>query len=161
MCSFRYTLMRVLVAFVLPALGSVTIQAANQRNLQRLDEVLDQRPVYTQHKLQHINYFKAQLKAQPDSEQRLRLYDQLFDEYYVFKFDSARYYVDIALSLSQKLHKDHYIKLNLLRQAQLYAIGGLYSEAIEVLDNINIEGSGKDLKLQYYLLCGDCGTNRC
>lgn len=101
--------MRVLVAFVLPALASVTIQAANQRNLQRLDEVLDQRPVYTQHKLQHINYLKAQLKAQPDSEQQLRLYDQLFDEYYVFKFDSARYYVDIALSLSQKLHKDHYI----------------------------------------------------
>ena len=129
----------------------MTIQAANQRNLQRLDEVLDQRHVYTQNKLQHINYLKAQLKAQPDSEQQLRLYGQLFDEYYVFKFDSARYYVDIALSLSQKFHKNHYIKLNLLRQAQLYAIGGLYSEAVDVLDHINIEGSGKDLKLQYYL----------
>lgn len=151
MCSFRHHIIRVLAAFVLPALASMTIQAANQRNLQRLDEVLDQRHVYTQNKLQHINYLKAQLKAQPDSEQQLRLYGQLFDEYYVFKFDSARYYVDIALSLSQKLHKNHYIKLNLLRQAQLYAIGGLYSEAVDVLDHINIEGSGKDLKLQYYL----------
>lgn len=151
MCSFRHHIIRVLAAFVPPALASMTIQAANQRNLQRLDEVLDQRHVYTQNKLQHINYLKALLKSQPDSEQQLRLYGQLFDEYYVFKFDSARYYVDIALSLSQKLHKNHYIKLNLLRQAQLYAIGGLYSEAVDVLDHINIEGSGKDLKLQYYL----------
>ena len=151
MCAFRYTLMRVLMAFLLSALASMPMHAANQRDLQRLDEALDQRDSYTQRKLQHIDYLKAQLKAQPDSEQQLRLYDQLFDEYYVFKFDSARYYVDIALTLSRKLHKDYYIKLNLLRQAQLYAIGCLYSEAIEVLDNINIEGSRKDLKLQYYL----------
>ena len=64
MCAFRYTLMRVLMAFLLSALASMPMHAANQRDLQRLDEALDQRDRYTQRKLQHIDYLKAQLKAQ-------------------------------------------------------------------------------------------------
>ena len=47
MCAFRYTLMRVLMAFLLSALASMPMHAANQRDLQRLDEALDHRDSYT------------------------------------------------------------------------------------------------------------------
>lgn len=124
--------------------------ASNQNSLSHLDNILSHRKEYNNSKEQHINILKECITKYNVPEERLKIYELLYQEYYVYKFDSAQLYVDKALVLSRKLHDHYHTALDLIYKAKLFSIGGLYGEATVLLDSININQLNKELRFQYY-----------
>ncbi|MDY2915102.1 MAG: DUF6377 domain-containing protein [Alloprevotella sp.] len=73
----------------------------------------------------------------------LGIYHELSEEYYVFKFDSAKVYVEKGLALAKKVQNSRYIVTNTIMKAKLLSIGGLYSEAINTLNTIEQDSLGE------------------
>ena len=73
----------------------------------------------------------------------LEIYHELSEEYYVFKFDSAKVYVEKGLALAKKVQNSRYIVTNTIMKAKLLSIGGLYSEAINTLNTIEQDSLGE------------------
>jgi hypothetical protein len=113
---------------------SCNVSAGNQDLLMSLDTILSKKESFVKAKLQKIDFLKQQAKEEHDVRSLIKTYNEIYDEYYVFNFDSAQIYVDRGLQLARQLGDHYYINLNTMMKSQLLAIAGLYSEAI---DNIN------------------------
>ena len=86
-----------------------------------------------------------------DPKARLSTFSDIYNEYYVFKFDSAMLYVNKGLQLAEQLNDAYYRDLFLLYKSQLLSVGGLYSEAISNLHTIHEDTLDDRLRLAYYM----------
>lgn len=125
--------------------------ATNGKLLLRLDHILAHREVYDTAKQQHLKMLKNYAAICHEPEELLKLYEVLYNEYYVYQFDSAKIYVNKALQLSQQIHDTNHEIQNQLRKVQLFGIGGLYSEAFNILNSINVNQISPKLRFQYYM----------
>lgn len=130
---------------------SCPLFASNQDLLSRLDHILIHREEYNTAKQNHLKLLKDYIAKIHDPEELLKIYEDLYMEYYVYQFDSAKVYVNKALLLSQQIGNNIQTTRNLLRKVQLFGIGGLYSEAFEILNTIRIKDLPSDLRFQYYI----------
>lgn len=138
------------LSLLLNLLITLPVMAVNQESLPHLDDILSHRKEYDNAKEQHISILKDCIVKYSSKEERLKIYELLYQEYYVYKFDSAQLYVDKALCLSRQIHNHYHTALNLIYKARLFSIGGLYSEAASMLDSIDISNIDKELRFQYY-----------
>ena len=139
-----------ILSLLLNLLITLPVMAVNQESLPHLDDILSHRKEYDNAKEQHISILKDCIVKYSSKEERLKIYELLYQEYYVYKFDSAQLYVDKALCLSRQIHNHYHTALNLIYKARLFSIGGLYSEAASMLDSIDISNIDKELRFQYY-----------
>lgn len=140
--------MRKLILLLL-LMASALAFADNQKLLEELDKAILQRPQYIKAKETRIDNLKQQLVKEHDSTAILKTINELYNEYYVFKFDSAMAYADKGLSLAKRQTDKHYIALFTIHKSSSLAIGGLYSEAINNLNTLNTEDIGKKLLFRY------------
>lgn len=141
---------KIICVFFLMCL-SLSMSAKTDRYLLQLDSILAERNIYVKKKTARIRDLSRLASMASNPHQRLELYGKLYDECFVFKFNTASLYVDKALALSKELGDQKAIELNIMRQARLFAIGGLYSEAerlIEKLDSAHMDG---EMLLYYHL----------
>lgn len=141
-------LRRLILTFM--TVASISLNAGNQYLLERLDSTLESREQYSKAKMEKIEFLKKQARTEPDAHSLLNIYNKIYDEYYVFKFDSAKIYVDKGLQLAYYTKDQYYINLNIILKSQLLAIGGLYSEAIANISTIDIRTLDKRLLFKYY-----------
>lgn len=127
-------------------------QTQTEKLLRGLDEVLARRNQYTNEKFQHIQLLKSYLSTTRDPKMRLQIYQQLYDQYYILNYDSAAACVNNSYRLAKKIGDSYYSQLSRLEKAELYSIGGLYSEAEDLLDSISNEGVEPALQLRNYLV---------
>ncbi|MCD8269138.1 MAG: hypothetical protein LUD46_12280 [Parabacteroides sp.] len=59
-----------------------------------LESVLKQRSQYSHQKGMRIDSLKQLLYPSMDDDARFRLYNDIYEEYYTYRFDSAMLYVD-------------------------------------------------------------------
>jgi regulatory protein len=133
---------------------SLTLVAnANNRSaeLARLDSVLARQPYYLKVREQHIEQLKIQLQHEQRVQQRLRLYNELYQNYYVFQFDSAMKYINESIEYAVKTGQTSYYAQNIIQKADLLSIGGLYSQALESLSLLKPSVLPDTLKFNYYL----------
>lgn len=123
----------------------------NHRLLQELDSVLLQKSRLIQDKEKRIELIKQSISLSSGVDFQLKLYEKLLEEYYVYQFDSAKVYADRGLELALQESNDYYISLYMLKKAQLLAMGGLYSEARDVLQSVKLDNVSSYIRLQYYL----------
>ena len=123
-------------------------QTQTEKLLRGLDEVLARRNQYTNEKFQHIQLLKSYLSTTRDPKMRLQIYQQLYDQYYVLNYDSAAACVNNSYRLAKKIGDSYYSQLSRLEKAELYSIGGLYSEAEDLLDSIGDNGVEQALQLR-------------
>lgn len=122
-------------------------RAEIQALYQKLDSVIAKREQYTQDKEQKINMIKKSARVVTDKITLMKLYNEIYNEYNHFRFDSAMTYAKKGLELAIKEKNDYYYYLNTIHEAMLLATGGLYSEAKANLDQLT--ESKMDLTLLY------------
>lgn len=121
-----------------------------QQLRQKLDNLLEQRNALIDNKNKDINRLKKNLTTSENTLKRLQTYEQLFEEYYVFQFDSAMTYLNKGIELAKETQNTYYYNSNTISKAELLSIGGLYSEAIHEIEQVDTTGLDKAQHFEYY-----------
>lgn len=123
--------------------------------LKRLDQVIDSSSVYDRNKAGIINDLKGKVKKiKGDNYKELDLSQQLFNQYLVFKRDSAFNYALRIKYLAEKINdKSLLVKAN-INLANISVSAGMYKEGLEYL--FLIEPDGIQNGSIYYGLLGRC-----
>ena len=137
--DFKKTVSVVIMIFSCAILSS----ANNAALLQKLDSVIEASETIVAEKNKKIAMLKQMAAKENNTALLLERYRELSEEYYVFKFDSAKVYVEKGLALAKKVQNNRYIVTNTIMKAKLLSIGGLYSEAINTLNTIEQDSLGE------------------
>lgn len=121
-----------------------------QQLRQKLDNLLAQRNALIDNKNKDINRLKKNLTTSENSLKRLQTYEQLFEEYYVFQFDSAMTYLNKGIKLAKETQNTYYYNSNTISKAELLSIGGLYNEAIHEIEQVDTTVLDKAQHFEYY-----------
>lgn len=121
-----------------------------QQLRQKLDNLLEQRKALIDNKNKDINRLKKNLTTSENTLKRLQTYEQLFEEYYVFQFDSAMTYLNKGIKLAKETQNTYYYNSNTISKAELLSIGGLYSEAIHEIEQVDTTRLDKAQHFEYY-----------
>ena len=121
-----------------------------QQLRQKLDNLLEQRNAIIDNKNKDINRLKKNLTTSENTLKRLQTYEQLFEEYYVFQFDSAMTYLNKGIKLAKETQNTYYYNSNTISKAELLSIGGLYNEAIHEIEQVDTTGLDKAQHFEYY-----------
>ena len=143
-------MLRLLFLAFFPIFSAVT-QADNAALLAQLDSAILQRNHFTNQKKDRIAFLINKMKGENDSTSILKLTDDLYKEFYVFQFDSAKAYADKGLALALRQRNDYYRELFTIHHAEILSIGGLYNEAIESIKSLNPSTMRQELLFKYYL----------
>jgi len=138
--------------YILFLLLPTTLSAGSktQQLRQKLDNLLEQRGVLIDNKNNDINRLKKHLATSENALKRLQTYEQLFEEYYVFQFDSAMTYLNKGIKLALETQNTYYYNSNVIRKAELLSIGGLYSEAVQEIEQVDTTALDKAQRFEYY-----------
>lgn len=96
------TLMRKISAFIFMIIVCLGANADNTALFNRLDSVIANREHYTKEKEQKIEHLKKSVQVTTDRIARLKLYDEIYNEYHYFRYDSAMAYVEKGLRLCKR-----------------------------------------------------------
>lgn len=121
-----------------------------QQLRQKLDNLLEQRKTLIDNKNKDINRLKKNLTTSENTLKRLQTYEQLFEEYYVFQFDSAMTYLNKGIKLAKETQNTYYYNSNTISKAELLSIGGLYNEAIHEIEQVDTTVLDKAQHFEYY-----------
>ena len=121
-----------------------------QQLRQKLDNLLEQRNALIDNKNKDINRLKKNLTTSENTLKLLQTYEQLFEEYYVFQFDSAMTYLNKGIKLAKETQNTYYYNSNTISKAELLSIGGLYSEAIHEIEHVDTTVLDKAQHFDYY-----------
>ena len=129
---------------------SVESFADNIQLLNELDSTLEQREGYIKAKEDRIVYLKRSINSEHDHDIVLKTLDALYDEYHVFKLDSAMVYAKKGLTLAKKQNNDYFTTLFTIHMAEILTLGGLYSEAVDQLGSMQESKIEQRLLFKYY-----------
>ena len=121
-----------------------------QQLRQKLDNLLEQRNAIIDNKNKDINRLKKNLTTSENMLKRLQTYEQLYEEYYVFQFDSAMTYLNKGIKLAKETQNTYYYNSNTISKAELLSIGGLYNEAIHEIEQVDTTVLDKGQHFEYY-----------
>ncbi len=133
---------------VLMTLISTVSFADNSQLLNELDSAIARRAGYLQAKEDRIAYIKKNIVSETNTTIVLKLLDALYDEYYVYKLDSAMVYAKKGLSTAVEHNDTHFITLFTIHMAEILNLSGLYSEAVDHLNSIQV--SSPEFLFKYY-----------
>ena len=138
--------------YILFLLLPTTLSAGSktQQLRQKLDNLLEQRKALIDNKNKDINRLKKNLTTSENTLKRLQTYEQLFEEYYVFQFDSAMTYLNKGIKLAKETQNTYYYNSNTISKAELLSIGGLYNEAIYEIEQVDTTVLDKAQHFEYY-----------
>lgn len=138
--------------YILFLLLPTTLSAGSktQQLRQKLDNLLEQRKTLIDNKNKDINRLKKNLTTSENTLKRLQTYEQLFEEYYVFQFDSAMTYLNKGIKLAKETQNTYYYNSNTISKAELLSIGGLYNEAIHEIEQVDTTVLDKAQHFEYY-----------
>ena len=129
---------------------TLSASSKTQQLRQKLDNLLAQRNTLINNKNKDINRLKKNLTTSENTLKLLQTYEQLFEEYYVFQFDSAMTYLNKGIKLAQETQNTYYYNSNLISKAELLSIGGLYSEAIHEIEQVDTTVLDKAQRFEFY-----------
>lgn len=120
----------------------------------QLEDALTRRPAYSARKEARIDSLKQQLAGAP-APQQLDIYRRIYQEYYVYKYDSALTYVDRARQLALQEGDRLHATLFCIYRAYLLATTGHFSEAVAHLHLIDRTAlpESRELSVEYYRTC--------
>ncbi len=126
------------------------VNADNKQLLTQLDSALKAKPAVAKAKHERIALLKNSLDRRNDPKVRLKAYNDIYQEYYVFNYDSAMLYVSKGLKLAKAVGENYYIHHFTLQEARLLVVAGLFTEAMDILDSVNEATLEQNLKFDYY-----------
>ncbi len=117
--------------------------------LHRLDQYIARRDEFSSKKEKKLIRMKKKLNL-TSGKRELSLYNQIYREYYTYRYDSAMVYANRGLQLAEQLHDDYFINLNKINRAAVLSTGGFYSQAEDLLLSLKSEDISPKLTQYYY-----------
>ncbi|MDP3682074.1 MAG: DUF6377 domain-containing protein [Flavobacterium sp.] len=136
-----------LIAFLVPVF--LFAQNNSEELLEELDQTVADYAVYSNKKEGEINKLKELLSYTSADIQKYDIYGKLYAEYKSYQSDSALIYARKSFQIAEKLNdvrKLNHARLNL---ASIMGTLGMYKEATDILNQINITTS-PELKGYYF-----------
>ncbi|MEH6406436.1 MAG: DUF6377 domain-containing protein [Leeuwenhoekiella sp.] len=139
-------------------LNTNVIFSQEEAVLQELLKTIEKSSEYDAVKIDRIKNLKAELSMQSGDSlaQRFKLNRLLFNEYRIFKQDSAYKYAQKCRELSENLGSIGLIAETTLDLANVCVSAGMFSEALEYLNAISQEEVPKEIRFSYFGLLGRC-----
>ena len=128
----------------------IYVKGDNNQLYKQLDAALAQRAHYVELKEKSLNEIKQGAKYVTSNEDKLKLYEQLANDYKAYEYDSAMTYVNKGLILAQKSNNIFFNKRFQLSQTRLLITRGFYAEAKEILQKIEPKEEPRDYQFLYY-----------
>ena len=128
----------------------IYVKGDNNQLYKQLDAALAQRAHYVELKEKSLNEIKQGAKYVTSNEDKLKLYEQLANDYKAYEYDSAMTYVNKGLLLAQKSNNILFNKRFRLSQTRLLITRGFYAEAKEILQKIEPKEEPRDYQFLYY-----------
>ena len=144
--------MRHLIVVIITLLMTqpIYVKGDNNQLYKQLDAALAQRAYYVELKEKSLNDIKQGAKYVTSNEDKLKLYEQLANDYKAYEYDSAMTYVNKGLILAQKSNNIFFNKRFQLSQTRLLITRGFYAEAKEILQKIEPKEEPRDYQFLYY-----------
>ena len=140
----------IVIIITLLMLQPIYVKGDNTQLYEQLDAALAQRAYYVELKEKSLNDIKQGAKYVTSNEDKLKLYEQLANEYKAYEYDSAMTYVNKGLILAQKNNNILFNKRFQLSQTRLLITRGFYAEAKEILQKIEPQEDSHDYQFLYY-----------
>ena len=142
--------MRTLILTITICLSIINARADNNKLYERLDSVIAHSADYDVIKEKRLKDIKLGAKFVTAATDKLRIYEQLANEYSLYVYDSAMVYVQRGISLAEKTGNSDYCNRFLIAKASLLIERGFYIEAKESLDKIEISQSDPKQNFLFY-----------
>ena len=143
--------MRHLIVIIITLMiQPIYIKGDNNQLYKQLDAALAQRAHYVELKEKSLNEIKQGAKYVTSNEDKLKLYEQLANDYKAYEYDSAMTYVNKGLLLAQKSNNILFNKRFRLSQTRLLITRGFYAEAKEILQKIAPQEDSHNYQFLYY-----------
>ena len=142
--------MRALIIIFTICACAICVHANNNELYKRLDSVIAHSAVYDSMKEKRLKDIKSGAKFVTNPVDKLRIYEQLVNEYSPYVYDSAMVYVQRGISLAEKTGNSDYCNRFLIAKASLLIERGFYIEAKESLDKIEISQSDPKQNFLFY-----------
>ena len=143
--------MRTLILTITICLSIINARADNNKLYERLDSVIAHSADYDVIKEKRLKDIKLGAKFVTAATDKLRIYEQLANEYSLYVYDSAMVYVQRGISLAEKTGNSDYCNRFLITKASLLIERGFYIEAKESLDKIEIPESDPKQNFLFYI----------
>ncbi len=134
-------------------LGQLSFAQSESECLEKLDRALANREKYLAVKQNKIDSIKSRLKNAVRTEDKLDLYDKLYEEYVTLSYDSAMKYVDKAELLAEGIDNYPLHAKVKVQKAMSYATSGHFSQAVDELSKIDSSRLSDEMKEKYYAAC--------
>ena len=142
--------MRTLILTITISLSIINARADNNKLYERLDSVIAHSADYDVIKEKRLKDIKLGAKFVTAATDKLRIYEQLANEYSPYVYDSAMVYVQRGISLAKQTGNSDYCNRFLITKASLLIERGFYIEAKESLDKIEISQSDPKQNFLFY-----------
>ena len=142
--------MRTLILTITISLSLINARADNNKLYERLDSVIAHSADYDVIKEKRLKDIKLGAKFVIAATDKLRIYEQLANEYSPYVYDSAMVYVQRGISLAKQTGNSDYCNRFLIAKASLLIERGFYIEAKENLDKIEISQSDPKQNFLFY-----------
>ena len=142
--------MRILILTITICLSIINARADNNKLYERLDSVIAHSADYDVIKEKRLKDIKLGAKFVTAATDKLRIYEQLANEYSLYVYDSAMVYVQRGISLAKQTGNSDYCNRFLITKASLLIERGFYIEAKENLDKIEISQSDPKQNFLFY-----------
>ena len=140
----------IVIIITLLMLQPIYVKGDNNQLYKQLDAALAQRAHYIELKEKSLNDIKQGAKYVTSNEDKLKLYEQLANDYKAYEYDSAMTYVNKGLLLAQKSNNILFNKRFRLSQTRLLITRGFYAEAKEILQKIAPKEDSHNYQFLYY-----------
>jgi uncharacterized protein YukE len=142
--------MRILILTITICLSIINARADNNKLYERLDSVIAHSADYDVIKEKRLKDIKLGAKFVTNPADKLRIYEQLANEYSLYVYDSAMVYVQRGISLAKQTGNSDYCNRFLITKASLLIERVFYIEAKENLDKIEISQSDPKQNFLFY-----------
>lgn len=115
-----------------------------------LDRTIEKRQQYITLKEEKINNLKTELLKQYDLDNQYKINKSIINEYSSFKCDSALTYIYKNIDIARSLNTAHYIDESQLQLSFVLSLAGLFTQALESLNQVHVERLHNDVLYMYY-----------
>ena len=142
--------MKTFILTITICLSIINVYADNKKLYERLDSVIAHSADYDVIKEKRLKDIKLGAKFVTAATDKLRIYEQLANEYSLYVYDSAMVYVQRGISLAKQTGNSDYCNRFQITKASLLIERGFYIEAKESLDKIEIPESDPKQNFLFY-----------
>ncbi|MCD8081261.1 MAG: DUF6377 domain-containing protein [Bacteroides sp.] len=118
--------------------------------LKVLDQVIRERSIYHSDRQHRIDSLKKELSHTTNDSAHYAIYRGLYEAYRPFRMDSALWVDGQRLAIARKINNPYYINSDSMNIAEILGGAGMYKEALEILDNLDMTHIDRNRRPYYY-----------